>query len=129
MDAQLTLNEFQSIHGHTLPVGDIPKAQFLLDLAHARLVARVPSIPARLAAGTLDPTLVKGALYDILARALSMPEPGEQPTTEQFSAGPFQSSRTWSQDRVFVRDNDVRDLLPRSGARVVQMTTPAWRFP
>ena len=62
-------------YGIDIPAGVAVDAalQGLIDKAEARLVASIPSIPDRVAAGTLSVDLVKGVVEDMALRVVSNP--------------------------------------------------------
>ena len=55
----------------TLTPAEEAKATALLPVADAKIIQRVPSAPARLTAGTLDPVLVTHVAASLVARALT----------------------------------------------------------
>lgn len=89
------------------------RVQALLDVAEARLIARVPSLPRRVASGSLDVVLVKGALVDIVGRALSVPV---GVTQESETTGPYTKSVTFRQSAAMeITAADLVGLLPAAG--------------
>ena len=89
---------------------DPDRTQKLVDLAVARIINRVPSIPSRLASGSLDKLLLVGAVAEVVARAIRA---DSQDDAEQVTdaAGPFSRTRRYG-DRVRITDADLIDLLP-----------------
>lgn len=92
-------------------------AEALLDLAHARLLARVPSIPARVSSGRLDPELVRGVLVDMVVRVLSAAG-ADGRESFQVQAGSFNIGGKYAPgaNKVMVLDSDLIGLLPRGGS-------------
>ena len=65
----------EAAFGIDIPQGDVVDAalQRLIDKAETRLLAAFPSIPARIAAGTLSVDLVAGVVEDMVLRVASNP--------------------------------------------------------
>lgn len=101
--------------------------QEYLDLAHARLLSRVPSIPARVASGALSAVLVKGVLVDMVKRVLDRRD-GAGMESQSVGAGPFQIGGKFAagSDRIRVLDSDLIDLVPSSGAVGTIRTPLGW---
>lgn len=89
------------------------QAQALLDLAEARLVQHLPTLPQRVESGEVSLTIVKGLLIEVVSRVLNNPFPGMQ--SMQSGAGPYQLTQkpVDASDRIRFTRNDLAGLLPR----------------
>lgn len=101
------------------------RVETLIRQATARLVALVPSISARIAAGTLDPDLPGGMVIEAVLRVFRNPAGA----TEQ-TAGPF--SRRFAplaaKNEIFFDPEQVQALLPGNdvlGIGTVKLGIPA----
>lgn len=96
----------------TIPDTDAARVSALLAQANARLEAIVPSLPARVAAGTVDPTLPLGLVVEAVLRVYRNP----MGTTQQ-SMGPFNRSLspTAARNDIFFDPEVVRTLLAPAG--------------
>ena len=103
--------------------------QALLDLAEARLLRRVPSIPARVESGDLSRILVTGALVDIVLRKVRNPHPGYY--SQQSGDSSYQLDRSLASGRIEIMPSDIELLLPPSSVarRHLRSNVPAWRLP
>ena len=101
--------------------------QEYLDIAEARLLARVPSIRERVASGALPEVLVRAAVVDMVARVI---DPAKSMQVTQASAGGFQvgMSAVPGANRVMVLDSDLAGLLPpgTSTARTIRTRVLSW---
>lgn len=103
------------------------RIQKLIDLASLRLIARIPSIPDRVASGDLDRELVVGVVADVVLRIIRNPD-GYESVSE--SEGPYSGTYRWSGgDKVWIRDSDIRDLLPKRTRRYgsIQLGVSGWQ--
>lgn len=91
-----------------LPVDHKPRIEKLLAQASARLTALVPSLPARLAAETVDTELVSSLVVDAVLRVYRNPA-----GVTQQSTGPF--TRSFNKDAqhsgIYFEPEQVQALL------------------
>jgi len=90
----------------TIPAEAQPRIDTLLRQASARLAAMVPSIDARLAAGTLDPELPSSVVVEAVLRVYRNPIGAQQQ-----SVGPFNLSFQGGQKGGLYLDPDVVNAL------------------
>lgn len=107
-------------YGLTLPTGPEADAQLqaLLDKAELRLVSLVPSIPDRVAAGTLAPELVAGVVQDMALRVLRNPTGMRQTSVsvdDYTEAGTMDTSL--SSGLLYVSEGELALLAPAQSAR------------
>lgn len=107
-----TWEDVQLAYEGTIPDTDQGRVSALLAQANARLEAIVPSLPARVAAGTLDPSLPMGLVVEAVLRVYRNP----MGTTQQ-SMGPFSRSLspTAARNDVYFDPETVRALLAPAG--------------
>lgn len=101
----------------------------LIAKAEKRLLARVPSIPARIEAGTLDIMLVQGVVEDVVIRLIRNPQGFSSEQAGEFS---YRIDRLVASGRIEITDDDVADLLPKAAHRgfgSMRLDVPAWRLP
>ena len=119
-------------YGLTIPEDASTAVLALINKAERRLLNRLPSIPARVAAGTLDSALVQGVVEDMVLRVLRNPD-----CLRSWSIGGGDYSATIDQvvssGHLYVTDEEF-DLLSgaSTGARraqPVRTVVPAWRLP
>lgn len=116
-----------------IAAGEIARVAHLIDVASAKLRARLPfDIDARTALYAvdpldpiaLDPVVVANVVAAIVKRVLVNPE-GLASTTQ--SVGPYSESRTFSgkaeseaRGEIYVTEDDVCELLPKQPFRSVR---------
>lgn len=110
---------------------ELPSADALVRLiakAEDRLLARVPTIPARVADGSLRVELVRGVVEDIVLRVVRNPDGHSSEQPGPFS---FRLDRAVASGRVEVTPQDVATLSPRAtpAVGVVQLVVPLTRTP
>lgn len=66
-----TVNDVAVLLARTMTAGEEAKAAFLLPIADAKILAAVPTVAARLTAGTLDAALATYVAASMVARALT----------------------------------------------------------
>lgn len=113
----------------SLPLADEDYVHHLVQVAEDRLLAKVPSIPDRVAAGTLNERLVTAAVVDIVLRVVKNPDPGA--VVVDTTDGPFRQStrRVAGSDRIVILDSDLTDLWPRRSRRVGTIRLGIWSQP
>lgn len=91
-----------------IPEAHRPRIEMLLKSASARLSALVPSLPARLAAGSVDPDLPAGLTVEAVLRVYRNPA-----GVTQQSTGPFSRSLSAGAARaeIYFDPESVRSLL------------------
>lgn len=96
----------------TIPDVAKKRIEALLRRASSRLTALVPSLPARLAAGTLDPDLPNGLVVDAVLAVYRNPS-----GTTQQGVGPFSQSFPANKARADIHfdEEDLRTLLIETG--------------
>lgn len=91
-----------------LPADQKTRIEKLLTVASARLTALVPSLPARIAAGTVDPVLPSGMVVEAVLRVYRNPSGVTQQAT-----GPFSRSlhATAARNEIYFDPEQVKALL------------------
>lgn len=91
-----------------MPPAAQPRIEKLLAQASARLTALVPSLPARLGAGTVDPELPSGMCVEAVLRVYRNPA-----GVTQQSTGPFSRSlhATAARNEVYFDTDQIKLLL------------------
>lgn len=120
-----TVDDVQAVYEQEIPAGARKRVDLLLRKAQARLLARVPSIRARLDAGSLEPVLVRGALEDIVLRVLRNPNGYSMEQAGEFA---YRIDRAVASGRIQITDEDVAPLLPpaaRRPAGSIRVSVPA----
>ena len=109
MAVYATFEDVAATYELPLPEEARTRVEALLAQASARLVALVPSIPARIAAGTLDPNLPGGMIIEAVLRIYRNPAGA----TEQ-QAGPFtrRFSPSAAKNEIYFDPDQVQALLP-----------------
>jgi hypothetical protein len=94
-----------------IPETQQPRIEMLLRQASARLTALVPSLPARIEAGTLDPDLPGGMVVEAVLRVYRNPA-----GVTQQSTGPFSRSlnREAARNTIYFETEEVKALLAES---------------
>lgn len=116
-------------YGMDIPVEATAAVEALIGKAELRLLARVPTIPARILDGTLDTDLVRGAVEDIVLRVIRNPNGYSSEQAGEFS---YRIDRAVASGRIEITPDDVQDLLPVSRARGIgsfRVGVPSWRLP
>ncbi|WP_102508104.1 hypothetical protein [Sanguibacter massiliensis] len=116
--------------GLAIPEGPTVDAQIqkLIDKAEERLLAAVPSVPRRIAAGTLPAALVKGVVEDMVLRVIKNPRALRQMGVDDFQAT---IDTAVSSGALYVT-GDERALLapaPRGSVGSLRIGLPRWRQP
>jgi hypothetical protein len=98
----------------SLPVEARPRMESLVRQASAKLTALVPSLPARLAAGSVDAELPRGLVVEAVLRVYRNPA-----GVSQQSTGPFSRSlhKDAARAEIFFDPEVVRALLAPDGER------------
>lgn len=118
-------------YGMTIPTGETADAAiaYLLAKAADRIVLAVPSVPRRIADGTLAATTVAGVLEDMVIRVLRNPDALRSITVDD---GTATLDRSIATGELYVSDTDRQRLAPprRPGrARAITQHIPTWRLP
>jgi len=99
----------------------------LIAKAKRRLLRAAPSLPARVAAGSLDSELVAGVLEDMVLRVVSNPRGLRSMSVDDFQAT---IDSALSAGRLYVSDSEVAMLAPATQRpRSIRMAIPGWRLP
>jgi hypothetical protein len=105
----------------TLTAAEQTVATRLLDDAAAILLARVSTIPARVAAGTLNAALVKRVQAAMVQRVLSNPDGKRQESIDDYA---WTRDNALSAGMLYATADEIAELLPvRSRARSVTLQT------
>lgn len=116
-------------YGIDIPEGENVDASLarLIEKAEGRLLARVPSVPARVAAGTLDGALVAGVVEDMILRVVSNPRGVRSMSIDDYSET---LERAASGAGLYLTPDEVALLAgpSRAGGAVgsIRLGTPAW---
>lgn len=117
-------------YGLDIPEGDQVDVALsrLIEKAEERLLARIPSIPARVAAGTLRVGLVAGVVEDMILRVVSNPRGVRSMSIDDYSET---LERAASSGGGLHLTQDEIDLLAgpsRAGGAFgsIRLGTPAW---
>ena len=114
-------------YGIDIPAGDAVDAslQRLIDKAEARLLAALPSIPERIAAGTLNPSLVAGVVEDMVLRVVGNPRGVRQVSIDDYSET---IDRAVSSGSLYLSDDERKLLagLRRGAVGSIKLATPVW---
>jgi len=119
-------------YGITIPPGGEVDASLsgLIDKAERRLIARVPSIPARVADGTLEVAAVRDAIEDIVLRVVRNPNGYSSEQAGEFS---YRIDRVTASGRIEITDADLVGLLlpvsASTGFGSIRLGVPSWRLP
>lgn len=100
--------------GETLAHPDTQQVDSLIEYAQVKLRALLPTLDARLAAGVLDPTLVKGTLVTAICRGLDVLRVGLRVRSEQYP----EMTTTYADapgDLVTFTDAELAVLAPTAG--------------
>lgn len=98
----------------------------LLNIAEARLLVRVPSIPRRVNAGTLPEDLVTATIVDMVVRVLRNATPSLESTQAAAGSFSYSAKAVPGADRVMVIKSDLTDLLPPDLPGTVRMEVDLW---
>ncbi len=79
-----------------LTTDEIERAGWLLAKASRAIRAELPSVDARIAAGTLDPELASDVVCDMVRRQLSTPTDRDQVAQASETRGPFSMTATYA---------------------------------
>lgn len=115
---------------YELPIPDDhqPRVEALLRQATARLNALVPSLPARIAAGDIDPDLASSMVIEAVLRVYRNPA-----GITQQSTGPFSRSlnREAARNNLYFDPADIAALLdtPTLGVGTFRLGIPAPQVP
>ncbi|MGW8565660.1 hypothetical protein [Isoptericola sp. NPDC055881] len=116
--------------GITIPDGETVDAQLakLIAKAELRLVSIVPSVPARIEAGTLAVELVRGVVEDMVLRVVRNPKALRSLGLDDFQATIDNSTST---GLLYVSGEEESLLAPKSPSSVgsIRLGVPAWRLP
>lgn len=115
----------------SVPDGSDDAIDHLIARAVALLVLQVPTVPARVDAGTLDQAVVEGVVEDMVLRVLRNPQALRQISIDDFSAT---VDAAVSAGSLYVSSNELALLSPstRGGHRAfgsVRVGVPEWRLP
>lgn len=120
----------EAAYGIAIPEGEDVDAALakLIAKAERRLIGRVPSIPGRIIAGTLDVDRVKDAVEDIVLRVVRNPNGYSSEQAGEFS---YRIDRVTASGRIEVTPDDLVGLLPSRpvAARSIRLGLPKWRLP
>lgn len=108
MATYATWDDVKATYELSMPDSDQPRIEKLLAVASARLTALVPSLPARLTAGTVDPLLPNGMVVEAVLRVYRNPSGVTQQAT-----GPFSRSlhATAARNEIYFDPDQVKSLL------------------
>jgi len=116
--------------GLDIPTGAAVDTQIqtLVDKAEARLLAAVPSIHRRIAAGTLSVALVEGVVEDMVLRVIKNPRALRQMGVDDFQAT---IDTAVSSGALYVTTGELALLAPppRGAVGSVRIGLPGWRLP
>jgi len=103
-----TWDDVKAMYELPMPDEAQPRIDALLKQASARLTALVPSLPARIAAGTVDPDLPGGMCVEAVLRVYRNPSGVTQQAT-----GPFSRSlhATAARNEIYFDPEQVKSLL------------------
>lgn len=107
-----TWGDVTTTYEGTIPDTARPRIEALLRRASSRLTALVPSVPLRLANGTLDPDLPLGLVVDAVLNVYRNPS-----GTTQQGVGPFSQSfgANKARSEIHFDEDDLRKLLIETG--------------
>lgn len=108
-----------------LSVGEDTRATALLDKASRAVRAEMPSVDARIGAGTLDPALVADVVCDMVRRVLVTPVDQQPVSQMQQAAGSFSLGMTFSNPTgdMYLTKADRRKLgISRQRAASIDVT-------
>ena len=108
-----TWDDVKAMYELPMPDEAQPRIDALLKQASARLTALVPSLPARIAAGTVDPDLPGGMCVEAVLRVYRNPS-----GVTQQSTGPFSRSlhATAARNEIYFDPEAIKALLVESNA-------------
>lgn len=118
-------------YGITIPQSnDVDRSlEALIRKAERRLLARVPSIPARIASAELEVAAVRDAVEDIVLRVIRNPNGYSSEQAGEFS---YRIDRVVASGRIEITPEDLVGLRPskRAGTgRSIRLAIPRWRLP
>lgn len=115
----------------SVPDGSDEAIDHLINRAVALLVLQVPTVPARVDAGTLNQAVVEGVVEDMVLRVLRNPQALRQLSIDDFSATIDSAASTGS---LYVSKDELALLSPgkrggRGSIGSVRVGIPEWRLP
>lgn len=108
MTSYATWDDVKAQYEQAIPDTAQPRIERLLAQASARLTAMVPSLPARIAATTVDPALPNGMVVEAVLRVYRNPA-----GVTQQAEGPFSRSlhATAARNEIYFDPDQVKALL------------------
>lgn len=98
--------------------------QRLIDKAETRLNAKVPTLPARWEAGTVESEVVRGVIEDMVLRVVKNPRALRSLGIDDFQATVDNSTST---GLLYVSAEELALLSPRGRLRVGTIRLGTWR--
>lgn len=110
-DPLFDIPDVEAISGETYAEPQITQVTRFIAQASAKLRTKVAHLDERIAAGTLDPELVKGVGAEIVLRALATLERGFGVRRTEYPEWSTEYETGGQNRLVYVTDDDVADLI------------------